>query len=207
MLGVTFNDMKVFFNGCFDLNGDGVVSADEILGIVTKKVMGKYSKTQKIWNNTDALYFPDYFQILQNIQTGESKEDKFKEFEKLCKLFDKNKDGKLSEAEAKVGFEKMKMWEGKMDGVFEELKDDQGRVSIEGEMICWYKITNNLKLITCFFRLVEAHEGEDLNSDWSGCQQSTSPTNHPCGYTTLIIFVHSIDSFKLKKPFGFCFST
>ena len=111
------------------------------------------------------LFFPDYFQILQNIATGESKEDKFKEFEKLCKLFDKNKDGKLSEAEAKVGFEKMKMWEGKMDGVFEELKDDQGRVSIEGEMICWYKITYNLKLITCFFRLVEAHEGEDLNSD------------------------------------------
>ena len=47
MLGVTFNDMKVFFNGCFDLNGDDVVSADEILGTVTKKVMGKYSKTQK----------------------------------------------------------------------------------------------------------------------------------------------------------------
>ena len=43
MLGVTFNDMKVFFNGCFDLNGDDVVSADEILGTVTKKVMGKYS--------------------------------------------------------------------------------------------------------------------------------------------------------------------
>ena len=40
-----------------------------------------------------------------------------------------------------------------MDGVFEELKDDQGRVSIEGEMICWYKITYNLKLITCVLRL------------------------------------------------------
>ena len=111
------------------------------------------------------LHLPDFFKIVESIENCESKEDTMKVLKNLFKFFDENGDGKLSKAEAKIGFERMDAWKGTMDEVFEELKDDQGRVSIEGEMICWYKITYNLKLITCFFRLVEAHEGKDLNSD------------------------------------------
>ena len=111
------------------------------------------------------LYLPGFFKIMESMEKSESKKDTLKAMKKLFKFFDESGDGKLSKAEAKTGFERMDLWKGKMDEVFEELKDDQGRVSIEGEMICWYKITYNLKLITCFFRLVEAHEGKDLNSD------------------------------------------
>ena len=53
-----------------------------------------------------------------------------------------------------------------IDEIFEELKDDEGKVSIKGEMTCtcWFKITctysvYNLKRITSFIRLDEAHGG------------------------------------------------
>ena len=58
----------------------------------------------------------------------------------------------------------------------------------------------NLKLITFLLDLMK-HAEKDCpypDSDKWGCQQSTSPIKQPCGYTILIIFVHSIDSFNWK---------
>ena len=66
--------------------------------------------------------------------TAESNKDLLKVLNKLFNFFNENGDGKLSRVEAKVGFERAEMWEGNMDEVFEELKDDQGKVSIKGEM-------------------------------------------------------------------------
>ena len=57
-------------------------------------------------------------------------------FNKLLKFCDENGDGKLSEAEAKAGFGAFDLWKETMGKVFEKLKDDQGEVSIEGELIC-----------------------------------------------------------------------
>ena len=78
---------------------------------------------------------------MEGFETCESNEEALEIREKVFKFFDENGDGKLSEAEAKIGFEKLDMWKDDMDKVFEELKDDEGKVSIEGEMTCWYKIT------------------------------------------------------------------
>ena len=66
--------------------------------------------------------------------TAESNKDMLKVLNKLFNFFDENGDGKLSRVEAKVGFERVEMWEGSMDKVFDELKDDEGKVSIKGEM-------------------------------------------------------------------------
>ena len=115
--------------------------ADDDGKVKIEKVLGKYSKHIKTIMMLSTLYFPEFFQIVEGFKTCESKEDSLKVFKKLCKFSDENGDGKLSEAEAKIGFERMNIWEGQMEKVFEELKDDQEKVSIEGEMTCWYKIT------------------------------------------------------------------
>ena len=155
------------------------------------------------------LYFPDFFKLLEGLEKSESKGQALKATENLFKFFDENGDGKLSKAEAKVGFERLsknvlsRPWKGDMEKVFDELKDDQGKVSIEGEMEYWYEMkwnAYNLKLITFLLDLMK-HAEKDCpypDSDKWGCQQSTSPIKQPCGYTILIIFVHSIDSFNWK---------
>ena len=66
--------------------------------------------------------------------TAESNKDMLKVLNKLFNFFDENGDGKLSRVEAKVGFERLDAWEGDMDKVFDGLKDDEGKVSIKGEM-------------------------------------------------------------------------
>ena len=92
------------------------------------------------------LYFPDFFKLLEGLEKSESKEQALKATENLFKFFDENGDGKLSKAEAKVGFERLsknvlsRPWKGDMEKVFDELKDDQGKVSIEGEMEYWYEM-------------------------------------------------------------------
>ena len=68
-----------------------------------------------------------------------SEENRFEALEKLFKFFDKNGDGKLSKVEASLGFSRIGRWEGKMENVFEELKGDDGKVSIEGDMTCFYE--------------------------------------------------------------------
>ena len=120
---------------------DGKIKIEKVLGKDSNKVLTLDSKTKKYETTQQTLYFPDFFQIVEDFGACESKEDKLKGFEKLFKFFDENGDGKLSEAEAKLGFKKLGMWKDDMDKVFEELKDDEGKVSIEGEMTCWYKIT------------------------------------------------------------------
>ena len=87
------------------------------------------------------LYLPGFFKIMESMEKSESKKDTLKAMKKLFKFFDESGDGKLSKAEAKIGFERMDLWKGHMDEVFEELKDDKGQVSIKGEMTCWFEIT------------------------------------------------------------------
>ena len=91
-----------------------------------------------MYNCTNTGHFPEFFQLLENVETS-SEENRFEALEKLLKFFDKNGDGKLSKAEASLGFSRIGRWEGKMENVFEELKDDDGKVSIEGEMTCFYE--------------------------------------------------------------------
>ena len=86
---------------------------------------------------TNTGHFTEFFQILEIVET--SKENPVEALEKLFKFFDKNGDGKLSKAEASLGFSRIGRWEGKMENVFEELKGDDGKVSIEGEMTCFYE--------------------------------------------------------------------
>ena len=62
------------------------------------------------------LHLPDFFKIMENIENCESKEDTMKVLKNLFKFFDENGDGKLSKAEAKIGFERMDLWKGHMDG-------------------------------------------------------------------------------------------
>ena len=100
------------------------------------------------------LYLPDFFNIVESMENCDSKEDTMKVLKKLFKFFDEEGDGKLSKAEAKIGFERMDLWKGKMDEVFEELKDDEGKVSIKGVMTGWSENTYTYKpflLITFFY--------------------------------------------------------
>ena len=86
-----------------------------------------------MYNCINTGHFPEFFQLLENVETS-SEENRFEALEKLFKFFDKNGDGKLSKVEASLGFSRIGRWEGKMENVFEELKGDNGKVSIEGEM-------------------------------------------------------------------------
>ena len=86
-----------------------------------------------MYNCTNTFYFPDFFHIMEFLET--SKENPVEALEKLFKFFDKNGDGKLSKVEAKTGFSSLGCWEGDIENVFEELKDDDGKVSIEGEIL------------------------------------------------------------------------
>ena len=72
---------------------------------------------------------------MKSLENCESKKDTLKVVKKLFKFFDENGDGKLSKAEAKTGFSSLGCWEGDIENVFEELKDDDGKVSIEGEIL------------------------------------------------------------------------
>ena len=118
------------------------------------------------------LYFPDYFKILESLEKSESKKDTLKAMKKLFKFFDESGDGKLSKAEAKIGFERMDLWKGKMDEVFEELKDDQGKVSIKGEMTCVglklhvHIVYTTLNVLPLLLDLMK-HMEEDIDSDSS----------------------------------------
>ena len=70
-----------------------------------------------------------------HVFASKSIEAKINWFNKLLKFCDENGDGKLSEAEAKAGFGVFDSWKSICE-TFEKLKDDQGEVSIEGELIC-----------------------------------------------------------------------
>ena len=121
------------------------------------------------WANTG--HFPEFFQLLENVETS-SEENRFEALEKLFKFFDKNGDGKLSKVEASLGFSRIGRWEGKMENVFEELKGDDGKVSIEGEITCFYECIkmHNFTILSFFIRLDE-HPQEQL------IRISTSPEN------------------------------
>ena len=79
------------------------------------------------------LHFPDAAKLMK---CPKSTEAQINWFNKLLKFCDENGDGKLSEAEAKAGFGAFDLWKETMGKVFEKLKDDQGEVSNEGELIC-----------------------------------------------------------------------
>ena len=123
------------------------------------------------------LHLPDFFKIVESIENCESKEDTMKVLKKLFKFFDENGDGKLSKAEAKIGFERMDLWKGEMDEVFEELKDDQGKVSIKGEMTCVglklhvHIVYTTLNVLPLLLDLMK-HMEEDIDSDSSDSSDS-----------------------------------
>ena len=97
---------------------------------------------------------------------------------KLFKFFDESGDGKLSKAEAKIGFERMDLWKGKMDEVFEELKDDEGKVSIKGEMTGWSENTciKPFNLLPFLLDLMN-HMDESIDSDNSSCDSDSSDSD------------------------------
>ena len=79
------------------------------------------------------LHFPDAAKLMKS--SPKSTEAQINWFNKLLTFCDENGDGKLSEAEAKAGFGAFDLWKS-INETFEKLKDDQGEVSIEGELIC-----------------------------------------------------------------------
>ena len=124
-----------------------------------------------MYNCTNTGHFPEFFQLLENVETS-SEENRFEALEKLFKFFDKNGDGKLSKVEASLGFSRIGRWEGTMENVFEELKDDDGKVSIEGEMTCFYEwiMMHNFTILSFFIRLDELRQEQLIRI-------STSPEN------------------------------
>ena len=48
---------------------------------------------------------------MESFDNAESNDDELKMMNKLFNFFDENGDGKLSRVEAKVGFERVEMWE------------------------------------------------------------------------------------------------
>merc|ERR1712140_10435 len=129
-----------------DLNSDGFITGEEVRDSIIKECGEDYQLTEKdlefiaiIGSFADAdgkvptKEVMEFFQLLENVETS-SEENRFEALEKLFKFFDKNGDGKLSKVEASLGFSRIGRWEGKMENVFEELKGDDGKVSIEDLM-------------------------------------------------------------------------
>merc|ERR1711894_306103 len=129
-----------------DLNSDGFITGEEVRDSIIKECGEDYQLTKKdlefiaiIGSFADAdgkaptKEVVEFFQLLENVETS-SEENRFEAIEKLLKFFDKNGDGKLSKVEASLGFSRIGRWEGKMENVFEKLKGDDGKVSIEDLM-------------------------------------------------------------------------
>ena len=75
-----------------------------------------------------------FYKILDELNAAkEGSPEKLQALRKLLKSFDESGDGKLCQTEAKIGFGRINSWHGKMDRVFDQLKDGDGKVSIEGE--------------------------------------------------------------------------
>merc|ERR1712241_140163 len=145
-------EMKALLKG-YDLNSDGFLTPHEVITSVVKSKGEDYIPTAdeedffemlKSFTNDDGRVkikkVTDFFKLLEGLEKSESKGQALKATENLFKFFDENGDGKLSKAEAKVGFERLsknvpsRPWKGDMEKVFDELKDDQGKVSIEDLM-------------------------------------------------------------------------
>ena len=78
-----------------------------------------------------------FYKILDELNAAkEGSPEKLQALRKLLKSFDESGDGKLCHIEAKIGFGRINSWHGKMDRVFDQLKDGDGKVSIEGEHFC-----------------------------------------------------------------------
>jgi len=150
----------------FDLDGDGFVTPDEVSASMMEndyepdsddldflEMIGTFADED---GRVKIKKVTDFFKIVENIENCESKEDTMKVLKNLFKFFDENGDGKLSKAEAKIGFERMDLWKGKMDEVFEELKDDEGKVSIKDLM---------------------NHMDESIDSDNSSCDSDSSDSD------------------------------
>ena len=90
---------------------------------------------QQYWHT---LLFLDFVQLYKDLLDTDSTEDEIDWLKKFFEFIDENGTGKLSKVVAKAGIETTVHleWEDDMgDDDFEILKDDQGEVSIDGEMI------------------------------------------------------------------------
>merc|ERR1711936_925090 len=142
LLSLSFKAILKFL----DLNSDGFITGEEVRDSIIKAGGEDYQLTEKdmalitiIASFADAdgkvpsKEVVEFFQLLENVETS-SEENRIEALEKLFKFFDKNGDGKLSKAEASLGFSRIGRWEGNMENVFEVLKGDDGKVSIEDLM-------------------------------------------------------------------------
>ena len=101
------------------------------------KLRVSLSKATKILFN-NIFRFLDLVQHYQDWADTEGKEEEIDWLKKFFEFIDENGTGKLSKVVAKAGIETTVHleWEDDMgDDDFEILKDDQGEVSIDGEMI------------------------------------------------------------------------
>merc|ERR1712140_109412 len=114
-----------------DLNSDGFITGEEVRDSIIKECGEDYQLTEK---DLEFIAIIGTFADADGKVPTKEVVEFFQLLEKLLKFFDKNGDGKLSKAEASLGFSLIGRWEGKMENVFEELKDDDGKVSIEDLM-------------------------------------------------------------------------
>ena len=77
----------------------------------------------------------DFVKILEEFDEIENDDQENQALRKLFNFFDENGDGKLSKTEAKIGIRRRdgRAWDSDDDEMFDKLKDEQGKVSIEGE--------------------------------------------------------------------------
>ena len=77
--------------------------------------------------------------LFDEIAVGLAEEESQEERQAIRNLFyffDENGDGKLSKTEAKIGFGRCEYeWDDEMEELFESVKDSDGKVSIEGELL------------------------------------------------------------------------
>ena len=119
-----------------DLNGDGLITTEEVLDLVEKKetdwnveLMALLTEFADNEGKVPIDKVVEYFKIMEEFASGGPEEGK-KVMLKFLHFIDDNGDGRISRCEAKKGFEKMQIWPD-VKPIFYVLACEKGKVSIK----------------------------------------------------------------------------
>ena len=122
-----------------DLNGDGILTVEEVLHTLDNKkevewnldLMALLTDFADAENKVEIDKVVQFFGFMEDFSTCEGPKQGKKVMLQFLRFIDDNGDGNLSKNEAQSGFEKMKMWQD-IKGIFVDLENDKGKVSIKG---------------------------------------------------------------------------
>ena len=122
-----------------DLNGDGILTVEEVLHTLDNKkevewnldLMALLTDFADAENKVEIDKVVQFFGFMEDFSACEDPEQGKKVMLRFLRFIDDNGDGNLSKNEAQSGFEKMKMWQD-IKGIFVDLENDKGKVSIKG---------------------------------------------------------------------------